>query len=168
VPAAGGGERVLNASGEFTCITYESLLDYRAIWKTLSRVERVTLFYICHDRFVSCKCGSVQDLLRRGLIKRDPALCPMSKPFRKFVISAIKPEEIYTSEAGLSSWNALRAPMMAALALALTCLFYTQRDILDSWLALAAALTVAIPAILRLVTIIQRGKPSTTPGDPKE
>jgi len=119
---------------------------------------------------VSCKNTSVQDLLRRGLIRRDPALCPMSKAFKKFVISAIEPEEIYTGEAGVSTWNALRAPMMAALALALTFLFYTQRSMLDSGLALAAALTVAIPALLRLVSIMQRGKPATAPdaGEPQD
>jgi hypothetical protein len=170
VPDSRGAARLLHGSVEFTDIEYERMLDYRAIWRTLSKVERVTLFYICHDRFVSCKNTSVQDLLRRGLIRRDPALCPMSKAFKKFVISAIEPEEIYSGEAGVSTWNALRAPMMAALALALIFLFYTQRSMLDSGLALAAALTVAIPAILRLVSILQRGKPATAPdsGDPQD
>jgi hypothetical protein len=170
VPDASGDPRLLHGSVEFTDVKYKAVLDYRAIWRTLSRVERVTLFYICHDRFVSCKNASVQDLLRRGLIQRDPALCPMSKDFKKFVISAIEPEEIYSGEAGFSTWNALRAPMMAALALALIFLFYTQRSMLDSGLALAAALTVAIPAILRLVSILQRGKPATAPdsGDPQD
>ena len=163
VPGSGGAARLMHGSVEFTDVDYTAMLDYRAIWRTLSRTERVTLFYICHDRFVSCKNTSVQDLLRRGLIRRDPALCPMSKAFKKFVISAIEPEEIYTGEAGVSTWNALRAPMMAALALALTFLFYTQRSMLDSGLALAAALTVAIPALLRLVSILQRGKPATAP-----
>jgi hypothetical protein len=163
VPGSRGPSRLLRESLEFTDVSYEKMLDYRAIWRTLSRVERVTLFYICHDRFVSCKNTSVQDLLRRGLIRRDPALCPMSKDFKKFVISAIEPEEIYSGEAGVSTWNALRAPMMAALALALIFLFYTQRSMLDSGLAVAAALTVAIPALLRLVSILQRGKPATAP-----
>lgn len=165
-----GAEAILHASVDSADANYKSILNYKSIWASLSRMERVTLFYICHDRFVSCKSRPVQDLLRRGLIKRDPALCAMSPTFRRFVISAIKPEEIYTDEAGVSPWNALRAPMMAALALVLTFLFYTQRSILDSGLALAAALTVAIPAILRLVSIIQRGKPATTPepGDPKD
>ncbi|HKV42255.1 MAG TPA: cache domain-containing protein, partial [Blastocatellia bacterium] len=71
-----------------------SALDYGSIWLTLSRDERLTLFYIAHDRFASCKNPVVQDLLKRGLVKRDPALNPMTPKFRRFIISAIKPEEM--------------------------------------------------------------------------
>jgi hypothetical protein len=135
-----------------------SLISYRSIWSNCSQDERLTLCYVARDRFADSRNRALQGLLRRGLVRRDPSLKPMSEAFRQFIISEIKPAEIHLGESEHSHWNVLRTPMMVGLALVVVFLFYTQQNVVSSALALSAALTAVIPAVLRVAGLLQNGK----------
>jgi hypothetical protein len=65
---------------------------YRTLWGTLSRDEKLALAQLAHEGLVNPKNHVlVAQLMKKGLIVRDPSFRLMNRSFTRFVISALPP-----------------------------------------------------------------------------
>lgn len=142
--------------------------SYRALWMSLSEDERLVLHHLARDGFVHANNrDAVAHLMRRGLIRRAPALELTDEGFRSFVRHAEEPATIRKWERaeGISVWGWLRHGIIAAVVVAGTIVFLTQPDSYAQWAGLITALTSAgggIAQVLGLFSGAQRPQPSAS------
>jgi hypothetical protein len=132
---------------------------YRTLWGTLSRDERLALAQLAHEGLVNPKNHVlVAQLMKKGLIVRDPSFRLMNRSFTRFVFSALPPHTMRKWEtAGVRlPWNTLRIVLLAAVASLGIFLYLTQQSLFESVAAYVAAIAAAIPALIKLVSLIQR------------
>ncbi|MDN3515478.1 MAG: cache domain-containing protein [Candidatus Brocadia sp.] len=135
---------------------------YRAIWAICSPGERLTLFQIAQDRFLSPKNPDVLQLMRRGLVVRDPHLRLMNETFRRFALSACHTEDIIAWRKGaVSRWNTIKSPLMVILIAVAVFLFLTQRELYTTTIASVSAFAAGIPVLFKLFGLFQRGRAGT-------
>jgi hypothetical protein len=136
---------------------------YNAIWATCSKDEKLTLLYLAHDRFLSWSNLQIRQLLKRGLIVRDPCLRLMNDSFRRFVIdkAGARPEGVdaWKEEGARSHWSQLKGPLLLGLISVAVLLFTTQPEVFNSSIVFVSAVTAGIPGIFKLFDLMQ-GKPS--------
>ena len=133
---------------------------YSLLWANLSNDEKLVLAQLAHEGLINPKSRVVvAQLMRKGLIVRDPAFRLMNRSFTRFVISAL-PSHImdkWEREGIRMPWNSLRfVPLTAAAGLGLF-LYVTQQSLFESVAAYVAALAAAVPALIRFVGMFQRG-----------
>ncbi len=135
---------------------------YRAVWSTCSPGERLTLCQVAQYGLVSRFDPDLRGLMQKGLIRCKPS--PLMNPsFRRFVIGASAAEGVLAYRAEVeSSWEKWKVPMLLVLLGVIAFLFATQRDLFDSTLTLASAVTGGILAFLRLVGMFSRDKTGAT------
>jgi len=125
---------------------------YRRLWKSCSTIEKLLLYRIAKEGLVSRSASSVlTSLVRRGLVR--PPCRLMNESFRRFVLTAERPEVIATWEqrGGPSTWSKMKLPLGFALG-GLTILFFaTQREALNQTVGLLAALATFAPALVSAV-----------------
>lgn len=129
--------------------------QYGVLWTICSKDERMVLYRLCQEGFVSWRSRElVRRLINRGLVRATPNPRPMSRSFRDFVTHA-EPPEVFRSwehEAGASVWGKIRVPVVATSVILMAFLFLTQPDAFEGLLAIATAGLAAVPLILRLLT----------------
>ncbi len=132
---------------------------YHAIWALCSRDEKLTLFYLVQDKFLSFKNHDIQRLMRRGLIVRDPNLRLMNESFRRFVLSESHPDQVVAWRKGASSnWGILKGPLLLGLVGVVLFIFITQREVFNSTTALLTTFTGMLPVFFKLIGLFQKGK----------
>ncbi|MCP4660379.1 MAG: hypothetical protein GY856_33680 [bacterium] len=143
-------ERILETAGGY----------YRWLWTACSDGEKLVLVQLAEEGFVNPKQHrTVRRLLQRGLVVRDPVLRLMSPGFALFVDRIHAPEDVARWEEltrGLG-WANLRWAFLALLAVIVVFLSATQKQLLETTLGFASALAVAVPGILRLLGVLNRG-----------
>ena len=131
---------------------------FEALWEQCSDDERLVLVQLVQEAVVNPKQANVvRRLLRRGLIKRDPALRTMSDSFAFWIADRATPEQIEQwehSAAGVH-WSQLRWALVGLLVLAFGFLWFTQRQIVESGLAFLSVAGIAIPSLLRLAASVK-------------
>jgi hypothetical protein len=137
----------------------ETILDlaeaqYRRIWTTCSTDEKMLLYRISRGGFVNHAAErTLQGLIQRGLVLIDPSCRIMNESFRRFILTAERPETFakWQAEAGDSPWARLRLPL--GLAITAVALFFvtTQRELFNQTAAVLAAATASAPALFRLI-----------------
>ena len=132
---------------------------YRAIWSNLSREERLTLYQVGKHGLLSRYDPDLRGLMQRGLILCDPPLRLMDTKFQSFVIGAASSDEILAcrAEAG-SNWEDWKTPLMVVLLGIIVFLFATQKELFDSTLTLASAVTGGVAALLKLMGMFGKDK----------
>jgi hypothetical protein len=124
---------------------------YRELWEECSVPERLVLFHVARDGFISRNgWGLVARLQRRGLVRKDPVLRIMNQSFRAFVLRAetlptIKEWEEETGAGGAHVRGALTVAALAAGAFFL----FTQRDQLT-------ALATILPPLAAILSFVPR------------
>jgi len=161
------GLDILNQS-EFEELTKDHLINriatqaatyYQDIWQCCTTEERLTLFHLAQDRFLSPRDHDIEPLMRRGLIVHDPDLHLMNESFKRFVKTEKGAQVItnYEQEAKENSaWHNLKMPLLVILGAVVVFLFVTQRDLYDSSLAIMTAITTIIPAVFKLLGVFQK------------
>jgi hypothetical protein len=134
---------------------------YSAVWATCSQDEKLLLFYLAQDHFINSKSPEIPRLLRRGLIVRRPAPRPMNESFRRFILLAMRPDEIaaFEEEVATSTWNALKAPLLLVLVLAAVFLFLTQQRAFDSTIAIVTGATAVMPGLIKVIAELAAHRP---------
>ncbi len=131
---------------------------YRHIWSALSPEERLTVFRVAEDRFLSVRNPYAVRLLRLGLLKFDPNLQLMNETFRRFALRLFRPEDADRydkKEDGL--WHVWKVPFMTVLVAVGAFLVVTQREFYDWTVSTMTALAAGIPVALRLIDAYLRG-----------
>ncbi|HSP88906.1 MAG TPA: hypothetical protein VLN45_12290, partial [Ignavibacteriaceae bacterium] len=150
-------EKNLNFSNVFDLAMDRTRSYNRFLWDSCSIDEKLVLIRLAKDRFVHISnLATVENLLRRGILKRDPNLKPFNTFFTHFVLEANLPEEKYWDEQNSQSgWNKFRTPILIVLVGIMIFLFSTQTEIYTNTLAIITSASILIPAVLRLLGIFQ-------------
>jgi hypothetical protein len=130
---------------------------YRALWASCSRDEKVVLGHLAQDGLVNEKNRRlVRRLMVRGLIRRQPYFRLMNETFRHYVISPACKGQVRDLEqaAGASSWDRLRVPFFAVLVAAAVFFLGTQKQLLDSTMAVVGAFTAGLPVLLKVADAV--------------
>ncbi len=153
---------------EFVNLTREHLISrvrnqaatyYRDLWGSCSNEEKLTLFHLAQDKLLSPNDPEIAQLLRKGLIVRDPDVHLMNESFRQFVKSEECRAEVAACEEEAkkgSLWHIMKAPLLVVLISIVLFLFITQRDLYTSSLAIMTAITTAIPAMFKVLSLFQK------------
>ncbi|MEK6288341.1 MAG: hypothetical protein AABO57_21705 [Acidobacteriota bacterium] len=130
---------------------------HQALWATCSQDERCALIHLALDGMISSKNTDVRQLLKRGLVVRDPGLRLMDESFRRFVLSASHGEDIDAwRQAGSSNWELMKAPLLLILLSVALFLFVTQKEVYDSSVSFLSALTAGLAALFKLFGMFQK------------
>lgn len=133
---------------------------YVSIWNACSGEEKLTLTRLAQHGLLSPKDPDVDELLRKGLIVRDPALRIMNKSFRLFILSRGGDQSIAKCELDAkssSNWEVLKVPLTIGLLSVGAFLLLTQRELYNSALPFLSGLAAGLPALLKLVSLFQSG-----------
>ena len=137
-----------------------SAVRNRRWWAQCTPEERLALAQLAREGFLNPNNQPVvAGLFARGLIRRTPAFQLRDESFRAFVLNATPPETIAAWERDHQDgggWIKLRTPLMALLLLAVVFFITTQREAVNWVVGVATAVTVAIPAMLRVVDLVSR------------
>jgi hypothetical protein len=130
---------------------------HQALWATCSQDERCALIHLALDGLISAKNTDIRQLLKRGLVVRDPGLRLMDESFRRFVISSQHGEDIDAwRHAGGSNWELMKAPLLLILLSVSLFLFVTQKEVYDSSVSFVSALTAGLAAMFKLLGMFQK------------
>jgi hypothetical protein len=142
---------------------------YRAVWHSCSRSERLALRQLAEEGVVNPRNRPVlASLMRDGLILRQPTFRIINETFRQFIVEAVSPDTVaaWEREGVPVSWGIIKATLLTvALGLG-AMLVLTQEQLLDAWIGyvptFAAAVSTAVPAVIRLFGSFQGGTPADT------
>jgi hypothetical protein len=95
----------------------------------------------------------MEHLLRRGLVRREPAFRIASQSFASFVREAEPRARIeeWQRDDQAGAWQTIRLSLFLTLLIAGGFLAWTSREAFDATLALIPAAATAIPLILRSI-----------------
>lgn len=144
-------------------LKYHARAHYQHLWMTCTDEEKVVLYRLSTDGFVSPHARDiVEQLLRRGLLVMDPELRPMNESFRRFVAALDSPVIArYEEEASSTAWKRVRGPLLIAFALVIGFVFYTQPGRFQEWMnVLAPALAAGLPALINVLSGLFGGQPT--------
>ncbi|HEX5888900.1 MAG TPA: hypothetical protein VFY61_09360 [Pyrinomonadaceae bacterium] len=133
---------------------------YTSIWNACSGEEKLTLTRLAQHGLLSPKDPDVDELLRKGLIVRDPSLRIMNESFRLFILSRGNDDAIAKCELDAkssSNWEVLKVPLTIGLLSVGAFLLLTQRELYNSALPFLSGLAAGLPALLKLVSLFQSG-----------
>jgi hypothetical protein len=137
---------------------------HQALWATCSQDERCALIHLALDGMITSKNKDLRQLMKRGLVVRDPAVRLMDESFRRFVISASMDEDIDAwRRAGGSTWQLIKTPLLLVLLGVALFLFLTQKELYDSTISFVSAVTAGIAILFRLVGMFQKGDGGAAP-----
>lgn len=132
---------------------------YQNIWESCSNYEKLTLYHLAQDRLLSPNDPEIGQLLRRGLIVRNPDIHLFNESFRQFVKSEKAMQAVAQFEREVkkdSLWHVIKSPLLVVLVSVVLFLFITQRDLYTSSLAIMTAITTAIPAFFKVLSLFQK------------
>lgn len=128
---------------------------YRAIWASCSKPERIVLRQLAEEGVVNPRNpGVVAQLMRSGLVRRNPCFCFMNETFRRFVLRELPSETLVEWEhQGVRLPWASVTTTMATVALGIGgVLVLTQQQLIDAWVGYVPALAPAVPTVWKLLT----------------
>ncbi len=140
---------------------------YHTLWGSCSTREKLVLIDLAKDGFVNPKSWEVvRRLHHRRLIASLSPLRVKNRSCRAFVLSVERPETVARreKEQGPSAWSRAQGPLALAAVAAAAFFLYTQRDSGNTAIGVVTSLPAAIPALLRLFSTIQGGRPA--PSEP--
>jgi energy-coupling factor transporter transmembrane protein EcfT len=143
----------------------QALAYHQALWATCSQDERCALIHLALDGMITSKNTDLRQLMKRGLVVRDPALRLMDESFRRFVISASRDEDIdaWREAGGGSAWQLIKVPLLLVLLSVAVFLFVTQKELYDSTISFVSALTAGIAILFRFLGMFQKGNAGAAP-----
>ena len=143
-------------------------LYYRSLWASCGDDEKLVLGHLAEDGLANVHDRKwVRRLMARGLIRREPVCRLMNETFRRFVLSPACRREVLDLEqhTGPSPWERFRRPFFVTVAAAVVFFLATQKQLLDSTLAIAGAATAALPAVGKVLDIMSGRRGSGAAGN---
>jgi hypothetical protein len=126
-------------------------------WHLSTLAERRVLYNLAHVNYVNpVQWETVLKLEARGLALRDPALRLASVGLQRTIRTAVDKADVarLTTAETLSPWGLMRLPLLVLVGLGALFLFLTQRDLFDTTAGTAMGLVVALPAVMRVVSLL--------------
>ena len=150
------------------CTTRRAVVDrlldavrgyYEQVWQKCSDEQRLLLIQLVEEGFANPKQAEVvRKLLKEGVLRRDPVLRPMNHSFAVFVEGMASPADVRRLERDFQGLRGSRARglLLAALVLLLVFLSFTQRDVVEVWIAYIATAAAGAAGVLKLLSLFSR------------
>ena len=126
---------------------------HRSLWAISTEDERVALYHLAKDELVHPRNPALPGLLARGLVRNEGNLRLLNTPFLEFVKDAIDQQTLGRYErkvAAENPWQAIRGPLTAGLVIVVLVLFYTQRDLLSSFVGVLTAVVGVVGVLAKV------------------
>jgi len=140
---------------------------YHSIWNSLSLSEKYVLYDLSEDGLANGKNRSALNMLyNKGIIVQDSGGLAqvMNYSFRSFIIEEAKRDSTVvndTARAKDSAWSKFRVPVYLVIMATLFFVFYTQQEVFNKITTILASFTVAIPIIVRILSVVPGSKPGS-------
>jgi hypothetical protein len=130
------------------------------IWENCSRDERIALFDLADDGLINGGNLELKQLMRRGLIVRDPAPCLMDESFRRFVVTQGRKEDLISRvrDCRSSPWQNSKLPLLLIFVAMAGFLLLTQREMYESTITFVSTLSGGALALFKLLDVFGKGK----------
>ena len=129
--------------------------QYRDIFDACSKEEKLALYQLAEMRVVNPRNHFViAQLLRKGLVRRDPTFRVMNETFRRFVAREMSQESAaeWEHEGGHLPWGSISAIMLTLALLPLGLLLLTQQQLIGAWAGILPTLTPVVPSVMKLIS----------------
>lgn len=128
---------------------------YESIWKDLSDEEKYILYDFSSDRYTNYKNSTLlYKLINKGVLEqRGECLDVFSLSFRQYVLSLKNTaalEDLKSKFKVSGTWDSIRIPVLAILAVVAVFLFMTQAAFSSGLVAAITAVCTLVPMIVRL------------------
>jgi hypothetical protein len=136
---------------------------YSLLWKSCTEEECFVLVSLAEGGAANPKNKvGLRQLLRKGLIVRDPQVRIMNESFRRFILtqSFDTMREVWSVRAASSGWGKARGALATGLVVTGIFLLATQQQFLQSSTGLITAAAGGVAALLKLISVLQ-GKSSS-------
>jgi hypothetical protein len=137
---------------------------YRMIWHECSAEQKFVLAHLAMDGLLNpTNDQAVRQLMRRGLIVKDPQFRVVNESFRLFLLSAAtaKLKREWLRESHLSGWGRAQGAVFTTVILVGAFLLTTQNDLLQSSAGYVTAALGAFGTFAKLFNMIR----GSVPGD---
>jgi hypothetical protein len=138
---------------------------YRSLWLSCSTDEKIVLTQLTKEGVANPKQeGAVRQLLRKGLLVRDPVLRIMNRSFALFVLHEHEPSELASlerPEEGIG-WKQVKWVLLAVLAVVAAFLWTTQPSFVENAVKYLTAAAAAVGVLMKLVSATDRLTGSTS------
>lgn len=134
---------------------------FDAIWNGCSADEQLVLIQLEYEGVINPKQAAiVRRLLRRGLLRIDPTLRLVNNSFGLFVSRAVDAAQVREWERFEGpQWAKKRSFLLGAIFLILIFLWFTQRDVVETWIAYVGALAMALSGVFKIMSNLRGGTP---------
>jgi hypothetical protein len=134
---------------------------YRSIWAACSKDEKLTLRQLAKEGVVNpCNSAVLTQLMRAGLVWRDPIFRVMNESFRRFVLQGRQSEGLDALEhEGIQRpWSSVTTSMFTLCFGLIALIILTQQQLVESWIGYVPALAPAFPTLAKLFAGLRPGK----------
>ncbi len=122
---------------------------YQMKWIGSTREEQILMYHLANNRFVkTTDFRTINSLINRELIKRDPNPMLMNESFAFWVRTNENPETFHAYRQMVeqaSPWSQLRLPMLVFVVVAAGALAFLDQGTVGSVISLIPAIAAAIP-----------------------
>lgn len=143
---------------------------YRAIWSECTDDEKMLLWRLSHDGFISPRSWPIaRRLLRRGLLTLSPNLRPMNDSFRRFVENVEPWHEVLRWQAAdrSSPWRSLKPIFVVSLLAVGVALYAAQPDEIGRWMGLITAAAGGLGTLTQILALARGSRGNASPaGEP--
>jgi hypothetical protein len=132
---------------------------YKLFWSACTRPEKLMLVQLAQTGMINpLGNDTLQELLRKGLVVRDPYPKIMNESFAHFLNSAASPGQIsaWEKEAGESHWPVVRNVFIILIVFALVMVGISQNQALQTMSAIVTAVAGAIGGSFKLTDMISQ------------
>jgi hypothetical protein len=162
IPLRGIGKDILSkrpTSVPVKAALVEEMLDqadsyYRLLWTGCTANERLVLFQLARDGWTNPLNGAaIQQLQRRGLVRREPAARIMNDSFRRFVLKSQYPAEVarWESEERGSRWRAVQRSLVVFGVGLVAWHLYAYPDMMTMAMTILVGVAGFIGVVMRLI-----------------
>jgi hypothetical protein len=140
---------------------------YRLIWKECSKEQKLVLAQLAEDGLLNPTNGrAIRQMVRRGLITKDPQFRIMNESFQRFLRSAATADlkREWLRESRRSGWGKARGVFATTMIILGVFLLTTQNAL---WQSSAAYVTTALGALGTLVKLFNTVRGGGSGAGPK-
>ncbi len=132
---------------------------YRSLWDNCTTDEKLVLTQLSREGVVNPRqVNAVRSLLARGLLRMDPVLKPVNNSFGRFVASMFDADEVSQLElAGRKQGFNKRRILMSLILVVMLFLWFTQRDVVETWITYVGAIAVGMTGVLKIMDSLKGG-----------
>jgi hypothetical protein len=142
---------------------------FESLWNACSVDERLALRQLAEEGVVNLHNQSVvRDLMRVGLIVRDPVPRIVDAAFRDFVLQAVSADQVGAWErSGVAvPWGSIETALLTGIVVLAGLLVVTQEQLLSAWIGfIPVLLPVAKPAAETVWKFVSALRPGAKDAD---